>query len=243
MKSFAVCLSILTCLLMPAHAAGTKKSSPKAAKPPAASAPAVPAPAIAKLYDFKGIPLEIPIEEFRNRPHPDGRAASVVCTGDAGAPYNVHNYDEVEVSLGVKKCIWYGEYLPGNTMKEAVPLNLAGTEYASYEYEFDFVPDPKDGVAKLYKFQGSSSSNATADVVTAMSAKFGNPVITTAKVQNVFGASFDQTTANWTNPAATILVQDRWTKIDDMLILMTDKRLSDIVNTAKALKKAAPNGI
>ena len=92
-----------------AQAAPAKKAARKS--PSVAAAPKSVIPVI---YDFKGIPLEMPLEEFRLRPHPDGAIdAKVVCTGEkaktimgVSEPFAVAIYNDVEIALGVTKCVW-----------------------------------------------------------------------------------------------------------------------------------------
>lgn len=249
MIRFVACLALLSAI-SPAGAAPAKKPLPKAAAKPA---PVVtkPAPVPARLYDFKGIPLEISLEEFKAKPHPDGTPSQVVCTGDkvpnyAGKleeTYQTAVYGEVEKALGVKRCIYMATSTYTKSLTES-SLGLAASGYGMMSYGFYFIPDPKDGVMRLYKFSGTSNRNAAGDVITAMTGKFGQPNIVTDKVQNKMGASFDHVVATWSNPASVIMVEDRYTKIDDMGIVMLNNRLSKIVSDADAAKKAAtPNAI
>ena len=223
-----------------------------AAAPPArapAKAPAKATTAPARLYDFKGVALEISLDDFRRMPHPDGIENSrVLCSGEKVAitstyssePTDVMLFDEVEKSLGVKRCIWVSTVAESyRRAGDTRSLSLAGSGYGTIEYSFGFVPDPKDGVLRLYQFYGTSNRNAASDVIEALTTKWGPPKIVNDKVQNRMGASFDQVTALWTNPAASITVQDRWTKIDNMAILVTSNRLSDVIKRAKDAKKAA----
>lgn len=203
----------------------------------------------AKLYDFKGVPLEISMEDFRKLPNPDGSPAKVVCTGEKIGdlvpmePVYVMVFDEAELKLGVKKCIWIEtahNFLKGSQAS----LSLANSGYATYDYSFSFIPDPKDGVMRLYKFAGTSNAAAMSKVVSALTAKFGTPKIENDKVQNQIGNSFDQTTANWLNPLSSLTVQDRFSKIDDMGIVLVDNRLAGLVAREKAAEEAAePNAI
>jgi hypothetical protein len=226
-----------------------------AAPPKRTSAPstrgAVPKPDTAppRLYDFKGIPLEISLADFKVRPHPDGTDATVLCTGDKFAnysgileePFMVRIYDDVEKSLGVKRC-YYNER--GKGANYAASMTLAASGYSLKDYGFYFIKDPNDGVEKLFRFDGTAHHNVASDVLQALTSKFGAPKIVLNKVQNKMGASFDHTTAVWSNPLAEFEFEDRYTTIDDMGILMMDKRLSAIVSLAKAAKKAAtPNAI
>lgn len=235
------CLTLVVALL------SSSAVSPQSKKPQPASQPAA-----SKLYDFKGVPLGITLAEFRALPHPDGGDARVLCTGEkvpitstySSEPVDVMLFDEVEKALGVTKCIWVAQggdrWLEG----QIKGLNLAGSMYAANQYSFSFMPDPVDRLPRLYRFQGVSNRNAADDVIEALTQKWGAPKLVKDKVQNKMGASFDQLTALWDNPAASILVQDRWTKIDNMVIIFSDKRLTDIYDAAeKAKKQGTPNRI
>lgn len=233
-----------------AHAAPAKKVVRKS--PSVAAAPKL-VPSV--LYDFKGIPLEMSIDEFRQRPHPDGAIdAKVVCTGEKTKSivgerelFEVAVYNDVEIALGVKKCVWVTTMEDKKILKYAgqvVSLDLAGSGYGAINYGFSFVPDPKDGVLKLFEIEVISNRNAFSDVVAGLSGKWGRPKLENDTVQNGMGATFPQVTAIWANPAASITTTDRWSKIDQMAILVLDNRLNGILAQAKAAKKASiPNAI
>jgi hypothetical protein len=230
-------------LLSVAPAAGYAQGKATLTKPTPAAAP--------KLYDFKGVPLGMTLEEFRTLPHPDGKPSKVVCTGEkvevmrnySREPIDVMIFDETEKALGVKKCIWVtigSQYGNGS----AAMLSLASSGYGSGNYDFSFIQDPVDGVMRMYKFKGTSNVAAYPETVEALSGKWGAPKLVKDTVQNRIGNSFDKETAIWTNPLASILVESRFSKIDDMIIIMSDARLSKIVSDAEAAEKAAkPNAI
>lgn len=236
-----------------AHAAPVNRASPQAS-PKSAPSPKI-APSV--LYDFKGIPLEISLEEFRSRPHPDrANDTKTVCSGEkvnqSGfftmmEPLQVTIFDEVEKAMGVVKCIWLTTREDRSTYTragEVVPLELAGSGYGSRNYSFSFVADPKDGVMRLYQVEAVSNRNAFNDVVQALTGKWGAPKLANDVVQNKMGASFPQVTASWSNPAASITTIDRWNKIDEMVILVVHNRLSGMIADAKSAKKASiPNSI
>lgn len=227
------------------------------AAPAKRAAPAAPKqePVPSVLYDFKGVPLGITIDEFRARPHPDGAAdAKVICTGEKilrfrvlSEPFQVAIYDDVEKALGMKKCVWVTtkeDKAKYTYAGEVVSLALAGSGYGSRDYEFSFVPDPRDGVLRLFKVKAVSNRNAFSDVLQGLTGKWGVPKLVNGTVQNKMGATFPETTALWTNPAASITVIDRWTKVDEMVILLSENRLGTIVQQAKDAKKATiPNAI
>lgn len=233
---------------LPVVAAPLPSRAPvKAKAPPIAPVASTPG----KLYDFKGVALETSLEDFRKLPHPDGAPASVVCTGEKVAvtrsysaePIGVSVYDETEKALGVKRCLWIstGEGLGSGS---TAGLSLANSGYASYIYSFSFIKDPKDNVERLYRYSGTTNVAAFGPIVGALTGKFGAPVMTKGAVQNRIGNSFDKETASWDNPLSSIAVESRYSKIDDMNVVMKDTRLSKIVSDAVAAKTAAtPNAI
>lgn len=236
--------------MLVAGTALAQKPAPKATPKAATPKPALVAPP--RLFDFKGVPLGISLTEFRAMPHPDGAKARTICTGEkrqvtktySSEPVDVMVFDTVEKSLGVVKCVWLHEggdsYLDGMT----AGLKLAASQYATNDYSFRFLKDPEDGVMRLYQYEGQSNLAAFDDVVEALTGKWGAPKLTEGKVQNKIGNSFDQTTAIWSNPLSTILVQSRFTKIDNMGIIMSHTRLGGVLQHAKDKKKAeTPNPI
>jgi len=233
----------LTCLAQGALAkAALKTTLAPPSKPPV-------------LYDFKGVPLEISIEDFRKLSHPDGKASKVVCTGEkiekfkgySSEPMDVILFDDTESSLGVKQCVWIDTVGVGDIAfgkGDTAILSLANSGYGSYHYSFSFIKDPKDGVMRLYRYSGTTNVAAYGKIVEGLAGKWGPPGVSKGTVQNKIGNSFDQETAIWSNPLASIVVQTRWNKIDDMNILMEDTRLAKIVSDAKAAKDPAkPNAI
>jgi hypothetical protein len=219
------------------HAATAKPTTPERATLPP------------RLYDFKGVPLEISIADFRMLPHPDNSPSQVVCTGEKvgdrfpSEPINVILFDETERKMGVIKCVWI-DTSDGYFKNRQAALSLADSGYAAYDYSFYFIKDPKDDVIKLYKFEGTSNGAAMSSVTNALIHKFGAPWIENGKVQNKIGNNFDQTTAIWSNKLPSLLIQDRYLKIDDMGIVMTDTRLAGLISDEKAREAAAkPNAI
>ncbi|ALC12511.1 hypothetical protein [Sphingopyxis sp. 113P3] len=205
----------------------------------------------ARPFDFKGVALGTTIEEFRAMPHPDGKAAEVVCTGEkievtrnySREPIDVMVFDETEKTLGVRRCVWITVDSPYGKGSAAM-LSLASSGYGTGHYSFSFVTDPVDGEMRLFKFMGTSNAAAYPATIEALTGKWGKPVTEKGTVQNRIGNTFDKETAVWANPAGSILVESRFSKIDDMAIIMTDARLSKIVVDAEAAAKAAkPNAI
>ena len=200
--------------------------------------------------DFKGVPLGTTLSDFRSWAHPDGNAGTrVACTGETvrkigrteiTAP-GTAVYDDIERGLGVTKCIWVHAVEDRKNFKSAgsvAPLLFASSGFAAYDYSFAFIPDPVDGVPKFYKAVAISNRQAYGDVLEALTAKYGDPVATTGSVQNGMGADFPQTTAIWEGENQSILVEDRFTKIDNMVVIVTDHRLAKPIKDADEAKKA-----
>lgn len=210
------------------------------AKPLPLSQPSKAAP---RLYDFKGVSLEISLDEFRNLPHPDGEVARVVCTGDSvtedGKPALLSELfvKAEDASLGIKKCVWWGKRYK-SLPEQPISLNLPIDGYVIGEYSFDFMPDPKDGKMRFFRFFGTSNTNANGAVVSALTTKFGPPKLQVEMVQNGFGAKFPSSTNIWANTLSILTVKEKWLEINKMAIMLTDNRLLQIVSDADAARKA-----
>lgn len=108
-------------------------------------------------------------------------------------------------------------------------LKLPAANYIVNDYTFDFIPDPRDGKMRFYRFFGTSNSNANDDVVAALTAKFGPPKSNDENMQNGFGAQFKSTESMWANSLSILTVKERWNEISKMAIMLTDNRLLKIV--------------
>ena len=116
------------------------KSSGKLAPVQTASAPTKPIEVPPRLFDFKGVPLEISLDEFRKLAHPDGRnGAKIICTGDMAEDGALLDYlTNLEKSLGVKKCDWVEEdaamkeFHVKNPSWTSSPLTLADSGFVMY---------------------------------------------------------------------------------------------------------------
>ena len=182
-----------------------------------------------RLYDFKGVPLETTLAAFRKLPHPDGKNAKVVCTGDkddSGGMLSLGDLatTSLENKLGVVKCAWWGkvyETLPEGIVGLSVPVEGYGVNV----YSFDFIKDSKDGDLKLFKIFGQTHSDAYDGIVNALSKKFGPPETLHDTTQNGFGANFPNATNIWENPLSLVTVKQRWVEVNRMAIMITDNRL------------------
>lgn len=207
-------------------------------KRPANAANALPP----RLYDLKGIALETTLDEFRKLAHPDGKVGRVVCTGDNitedGRPASLSelSVSQSEAALGVVKCAWWGKTY--KTMPEqSVSLSTPTEGYIFGEYTFDFIADPRDGQKKFFRFFGMSNSNAHADIIAALTTKFGPTKSTTEAVQNGFGAQAPNTVSQWANPLSILTVKERWLSMNKMALMLTDNRLLKVVNDADEVRR------
>jgi hypothetical protein len=178
----------------------------------------------------------------------------VTCTGDLFPSYGNKMREAsgvavygIEKEAGVKECVWTrarDERATYVSAGETAPLKMADSGYVSFYYSFKFIPDPKDGVLRLYEVHAPSNTAAAGNVIDALSTKWGKPETVNDSVQNKLGASFPRTTATWSNPAATITVTDRWSKIDDMMLIMKSTRLHSVIDKLEEAEKAKqPNPI
>jgi hypothetical protein len=192
-------------------------------------------------FDFKGVPLGITYDAFRRLPHPDGDRAQVSCTGDKVSSWmDLTVIDDVEKRLGVRHCIW--TLIDGDGVE--ADLGLAGTSMSTASYHFAFVPDPKDGVLRLFKLIATSVRPAVPVVVEALTAKYGRAKVTKGTAQTRLGNSIEQETVEWSKPSGSIKVVSPAMVTYDMAIIMSDARLAKYVEDQKAATRAAvPNGI
>lgn len=207
-------------------------------------------------FDFKGVKLGISIDEFRKLPHPDAddkdahyaaKESAAVCTGEKVSisanytiePTEVMLYDRAEQAAGVVKCVWVNKSNDRMAKGKTAALSLADSGYAVYDYSFSFIPDPKDGVLRFYRFVGETNRNAFSAVISALSRKFGKSIITQDEVQNGLGNKFARTMASWRNESSEILVMDRFQKLNDMVIVVSDNKLSDVYRKAEAEQEAS----
>jgi hypothetical protein len=228
-------------------AAPQPKAKAAAPAPKAAARPAIP-------YDFKSISLGISVAEFKAKPYPEtdrGSSISPVCTGDIVAqqfsapsdPREVRVYD-LDKELGVVKCIFWGPTTIGGTTRsysEKQFLRLGGGIYGSYTYEFEFYPDDA-GVPRLYKIVLPSNVDALPDILPALTQKFGSPRVVPGQMQTRAGATFDKSSYYWDNGVSRILLETRFTAVDDLVIIYTLSELAAKKNAVTEAKQAAvPN--
>ena len=196
----------------------------------------------ARLYDFKGVALETPLEDFRKLTHPDGKIGRVVCTGDTviengrSTLFSSLAISRDEAALGVTKCTWWGKVY-SSLPEDTVSLKTPSDGYIFGEYSFEFIIDPRDNKSKFYKFFGTSHSNAYTAIFSALSAKFGASKTTNEAVQNGFGAHFDSKVSTWTNTLSIITVKERWLSVNKLAVMVTDNRLLKIVTDHEVNRK------
>ena len=205
-------------------------------------------------FDFKGVKLGISIDEFRKMPHPDAddkdahyaaKGSAVVCTGEKVSisasytiePTEVMLYDRAEQAAGVVKCVWVNKSNDRMARGKTAALSLADSGYAVYDYSFSFIPDPKDGVLRFYRFVGETNRNAFGAVESALAHKFGEPIVTQDDVQNGLGNRFTRTMAIWRNNTSEIFVTDRSSEVNKMVIIVSHKGLLQVYEKAVSANK------
>lgn len=215
----------------------------------------------AEPFDFKGVKLGISIDEFRKMPHPDAddkdahyaaKESAVVCTGEKVSisanytiePTEVMLYDRAEQAAGVVKCVWVNKSNDRMAKGKTAALSLADSGYAVYDYSFSFIPDPKEGVLRFYRFVGETNRNAFGAVEGALAHKFGKPIITQDEVQNGLGNRFTRTMVIWRNSVSEIFVTDRSSEVNKMVIIVSHKELLQVYEKAvSAVKPLSKNPI
>lgn len=132
-------------------------------------------------YEFKGISLNLPLEEFWKLKHPDGvDDATVACRGNAiTAPAGTPEVPDVKLlslsivmNLGAKmapaRCAWFGN-------GELLPLRVTRMEDPSWRYSFYF--HPIDGVndLRLSEIVLRGRSTSVPELAAEFESKYGEP--------------------------------------------------------------------
>lgn len=216
---------------------------------------AQPAPKPAAIaHDFKGIRLGASLPELRSAPLPQAWEARMgvhlICSNEP-VPANhvtpLFHLSADERAAGIVRCQYFGNWDGGTTydrrLNKVMGLSMGGGDYVAYDYNFGFIPDPTDGVLRLYAIWLETSLDALPDVDSALRSKFGKPTQSSlSPVQNGFGAAFPQTTSVWSNPVSSVTMQSPFERIDRMLVLYDLKRLSaQAVRDVERARAAKPN--
>lgn len=216
-------------LLLTAVISGTANSAP-IKKPVVKKKPAVAAAAPAQpsvYYDFKGARLGMTLAEVRALPLPteapyvdtSGSKYSTKygpmalhCSDEAtfGRGYELY-VSETEKALGVVVCA-YGRKathsFTGDSFDRGV-INIGPRNTPDIDYKF------MD--RKLYNIDITAKKDSLNDALEGLTAKFGPPTkVLNDTTQNKAGATFPHTEQTWSNPAAIIMVEAPWSRIDEM---------------------------
>lgn len=195
-------------------------------------------------YDMRGVVLGTDLTTFRNTPPPappqasaqtyqNGRAA---CSGANAQLTSMGLFlEDEERRLGLVKCEWQANS-GGRGLFMQMPVSLGdGSGYPS----FQFAPDA-DGVTRLMEINVRSNMMYWAALLEAYKAKFGEPSVASAPVQNGFGAQFSSETASWSNGVSTIKIQSRCGRIELVCITYTHNALKDRYEAAKRAARGDP---
>lgn len=209
--TFRLALALIV-IASTAQAAPAKPRRP--APPPAAAAPspvAAPTPPPPVFYDFKGARLGMSLDDWNAATPPalklfqgggfvdSSETPERVCNPASGAFAS----DE-EKALGVIVCYYK---LPD---RHFLPIGSMTADTVLYSF--------LDG--KLYKIEVDAKSYALDEVMSGLTAKFGAPSSTVDDTtQNRAGATFPHHERIWANPAATVLVESPFDRIDSMAVI------------------------
>jgi len=198
----------------------------------------------AEPFDFRGIKLGITIDELRTTPHPDGElqaSAVVVCSYDQPSHYAVAVTEE-EAAIGVRTCAYF---LPGQgvlSLLEPAPIKVGGRE-TTKKITFSFIEDPQDHSSRLFRIMVPVGIDAEGDVEDALIGRFGPPVSAEENTAHtLMGAAIPRKTLSWTNQESSILLQAPFARVDDMMVLYLDSRLSKYKDELMQQAKGPPEG-
>lgn len=198
-------------------------------------------------FDFKGISLDITLEDIRATRPADRNTvnARAVCTGDpeinAISHFETRTSPE-ESAAGVVRCAFYNSSRYGGSDTLATLL-MAATTRISRHYRFDFFPDPESGQPRLYRIVIFTHIDARAAILDALRDRFGAPTeVTAAPVRNAMGAVFDRTVTRWRRNGATLSVTAPNERFDQMTIVYTLSDLAALADSAvRAQRASIPN--
>lgn len=190
----------------------------------------------AQPYDLRGFRLGMTLDEFKAMRHPDANEIPGIelhCTGDNlpnKGTVNLRVYG-IDAALGIIRC----NHFRPNVIKELakmghldeVNLNVSGI--GVYQI-FEFIPNPENGIPLLFRITIKSNMDYWSQFFSAYTEKYGKPTsLTTEKVQNGVGATFDKITAVWANKESSILLEQRATQINLIRIVYQESALSAYV--------------
>lgn len=191
-------------------------------------------------YDFKGIPLGISLQEFRQGGNPDGKQNSVlVCSREKknGRPNPIVSIDPVWESAGIQRCAFIERdigLISGLTL---------GKRSGSFDHAFDFVRDPVDGNARLFNILITAHVEAYEDIKESLEQKLG-PMssISTGTVTNGFGATMPQVTCSWTKSDSSVAVQSPAAQANRLMVVYVHTRLFGAAQKEiSSAKRSMPN--
>ena len=91
-----------------------------------------------------------------------------------------------------------------------------------------------------YEINITAASDILGEVMDGLVAKFGKPdTEVNDTTQNKAGATFPHTEKTWSNPAATIVFESPYTRIDNMNVLYMEAEAAKRINAAE--KAANPD--
>lgn len=163
-----------------------------------------------KAYARRDFKLGMTLDKFRATPFPDkvvnmeGKEVEAihVCSRDelATTSPNFYRLKEAEASAtGVTICQHYFRGSLGSP--DDVHLGMGKTAFPT---QFYFIKPQGAPSAYLFKIEGRFDSGYYGDLRQGLASKLGKPRISSAVVQNGFGALFRDETATWSNEVSTI---------------------------------------
>lgn len=188
-------------------------------------------------YDFRGARLGMGLQAFRHLKL--GPAdAKVLCSGDAHAL-------PIIAAAGRKAgwiyCAYYTYFKPGKIW-ELAPLRVGPTRGT---VSFYFFREGGRGEAHLFLIKTTIPAQAAPALVEGLSKRFGPPKAKEiTKVQNAFGATFNNLNAAWKNETSSIYLRQRDKRIDEGGLAYWDERLkAAAIKALNAAQKPKSGGL
>ncbi|HYM04721.1 MAG TPA: hypothetical protein VET85_17345 [Stellaceae bacterium] len=185
-------------------------------------------------YSFRGVPVGMPLDEFRRLPHPDRTTdptvsnSRVLCTGEADRPTNtLLDVYGADAALHVKICGYFTVLKTGIGapvyFQDSVTL---GTLHGSPAFVF-FPDSERGGAYRLMQIVMGGPSNQFDAMVHAYTERFGRPasLAEVPAVESWSGRKYPNMEAVWLGGETEIRVVKRSRGIDHMEIKYFELRL------------------
>jgi hypothetical protein len=176
---------------------------------------------------FQSYRLGQSLEEVRAIPIGVGESAIFVCEGEPNASQFVQSLPS-EKGVGVKLCYPTSQIGPSRVFQD-----LKISNEISGHSRFRFFKE------KLFEIEVWSDATAAPTLLDALTRKYGRPKLTSAELQNAYGAKWEQSIYSWAIGNDSIIMKSPETAIKRMSVTYIDEPVLKLVEQQKAAYDAS----